>query len=162
MTPTKDRVLAHLFMGQLGDDRWNEGFRAWLTPQAALTALKPLCAMFDPHLDSIAAVPYAARHERSADRALQAMVTSGQWSLQGLPPAVCRVLLERHGQCLQLLIAQMLADQSQAVQVPVRLPEQHHTAAVVMQLAYRMRLPYPVCDRTGISWPEGLAEPTAA
>jgi hypothetical protein len=158
MKPNKTRILSRLFFDQLGDDRWNEGYRTWLTPHQAITALAPVCAMLEPELDHIASLPYQAACETKADKVIADMVATGSWQVRGLDPAVCRVLLERHFQCLQLLITQVLAGNDQAVPVPTRLPAQHHTAAVVMHLAYRMRLPFPVCDRTGMTWPEGLVE----
>lgn len=127
----------------------------WLSGWETLAALWPLNERFHANIHQIRALPYESRHEAEADKAIKALafrLPGSNWN--GLSAGAWRVLLERQHQAL--VGASLNEAQGREVMpVPAGLTPTDQTAVVAWLLLYRMRLPFPVDDRSDFELPAG-------
>jgi len=116
-------------------------------------ALWPLNDMFRARLGEIGRLPYAAAFESEADAAIIAYSKSpdsGPWKTMSL--GAWRVLLERHQQMIVVALANERA-RNPVTSLPPGLDAADRCTALMLLLLLRMKLPFPVADRSGLKLP---------
>jgi hypothetical protein len=122
----------------------------------AVEALWPLNERFRPQVHQIRALPYLAAYEDEADAAIAALALNrpgADWS--GLSGEAWRVLLERQQQILTVAVANEVAGNTKFMSIPSGLPKAAWTGFAMLFWLHRMKLPFPVEDRSGYELPAG-------
>lgn len=117
-----------------------------LSGMEVVEALWPLNAVFTPLFARLKTLRYEACFEVDADAAIEADPNGSDWS--ALPLGALRVLLERQQQMLVMASANEAAGNDAVTFIPHDLPAGHRTAAVALLFLHRMKLPWPVADRS--------------
>jgi hypothetical protein len=114
--------------------------------------------VFKPHIHQLCTLPYAARFEAQADKAIEDFVYQASPTVwDNLSPSVWRVLLERHQQLL--LVAHMNKQTNKPVtSLPVGLPKDARLAGVMLLLFHSMTLPLPISDLRSVEFPDTLLQ----
>jgi hypothetical protein len=124
-----------------------------LSGMEVVEALWPLNDVFRPHLPDIGALPYDPALETEADQAIENFIRGdGGAAWDNLPPAVWRILLERHTQALVVAAANEAAG-NPLMTIPEDLPEHAWLCAAMLYLMYQMQLPYEVKHRLPDEFP---------
>jgi len=113
-----------------------------------LKLLWPLNDMFRARFTDIRCLPYAAAFEPEADAAIESWAygeNPNAWS--DISPGAWRVLLERHQQALMVAgLGEITGDFM--IEIPAGLSQDRKRAALILIWLYRMKLPFPIVDRS--------------
>lgn len=127
----------------------------YLSGWQVVEVLWPLNDLFRPVAHMVRTLAYEQRFEAAADAAIEQYVFSGvHWTLQQAP--VWRVLLERQQQAIVLAALNDHAG-NPLMPIPRGLPVAARQGAAMLFLLHRMKLPFPISDRSGFEVPEGAA-----
>lgn len=127
----------------------------YLSGWQVVEALWPLHERFSGNHAQIAALSYDPAFEPEADEAIEAFVferNGAGW--ENLSAQAWRVLLERQIQGIMLASVNEM-EGNPVMPLPSGFPADGHTAAAMLFLLHRMRLPFPVADQSGYAVPRG-------
>lgn len=130
---------------------------AYLSGWQVVESLWPLNEAFRPKWLMIRGLPYDPLFEHEADEAIAARalgLPGADW--ESLPAGAWRVLLERQQQAIVVALANETAG-NPLMPVPEGFPESARSAAAMLFLLHRMKLPFPVEDRSDMTLPSGSA-----
>ncbi len=138
----------------LGSD-WQSSPPLSISGWRVIELLWPLNPVFRQHLAEIRSIRYLPRFAAEADAAIIAAVDrpiSEAWAEAS--PGAWRVLLERHQQMVSVAMANERAGQH-VTAMPHGLDEDQQRAALMLLLLLRMKLPFPIADRSRLELPDG-------
>jgi hypothetical protein len=143
--------LLRQYMEAVIGHRLEESNLVYLTGDEVVESLFVLIERFTKNITQIRSIPYNAQFEQEADVAIAAEIQQNKdWSQ--VSAEAWRVLLERLTQAIMVAQLNQL-HQKPLMPIPEDLPAGAWTSASMIFLMHKMKLPFPVTNKSGFAFP---------